>query len=492
MISTRFLLKILKNTRLIHTKSVKSLLDSEESFNNGNLVRVIGWIKSIRDQKEIKFINLNDGSDLRSLQLVFVMKNLEEKKQKIEHVFGKLNLHTSIEVRGHLLKSENKKQNVELQVKDIDLICECDPTDYPFKAKAKYNLEQLRQHINLRTHNDLFANILRFRSDLTFSFHIFFQMNSFIQIHTPILTTNNCEGGCETFQVNTNNNKVISSQNFFSNLVYLTASAQLHLEVMTSQLAKVYTLSPTFRAEKSMTRHHLAEFYMLEVELIDMNSLDQLLDLTETMVKHVITHVYKSFDVNSFLKVLNKTEHDQLKTNKKNLTAINYSEFILNICNSKFIRITYQQAVDLLNQIKPKSIEYGQDFSKEQEKLLVNHFKLIPVFVTNYPKSLKPFYMRENLENSNLVDNFDLLAPYVGEIVGGSLREHRYEHLVQAMKRQNLNLANYKPYLETKKYGSMKMGGFGLGLERFIQFLLNIENIKDVCAFPRSIYSCKL
>ena len=133
MISTRFLLKILKNARLIHTKSVKSLLDSEESFNNGNLIRVIGWIKSIRDQKEIKFINLNDGSDLRSLQLVFIMKNLEEKKQKIEHVFGKLNLHTSIEVRGHLLKSENKKQNVELQVKDIDLICECDPTDYPFK-----------------------------------------------------------------------------------------------------------------------------------------------------------------------------------------------------------------------------------------------------------------------------------------------------------------------------------------------------------------------
>lgn len=477
--------QFLRFNRSIQTKSVKSLLETDSSKLNENHIRVVGWIKSVRDLKEIKFINLNDGTDQRSLQLVISLKNFSTNKLEL---FSKLHLNTSIEVKGVLLKSENKKQNVELQVKDIELINECDPAEYPFKAKSKYNLEQLRQHIHLRTHNDLFANIMRFRNDLTFAFHQFFQANNFIQIHTPILTANNCEGGCETFQVVTNEDKLAineTSKYFFNKPVYLTASAQLHLEAMTTSLAKVYTLSPTFRAEKSMTRHHLAEFYMLEVELIDMDNLDQLLDLTETMIKDVIVNVYNKFNTQYFFNSLSQTEKTDSKTK-------NYTDFILNLAKSNFVRITYREAIDLLNKKKPKSIEYGQDFSKEQEKLLVDYFKQTPVFVTKYPKSLKPFYMRTCKEDADLVENFDLLAPFVGEIVGGSLRENNYSYLIEAMKRQNLNLDHYEQYLETKRFGSMKMAGFGLGLERFIQFLLNIENIKDVTALPRSIYNCKM
>ena len=241
-----------------------------------------------------------------------------------------------------------------------------------------------------------------------------------------------------------------------------------------------------------MTRHHLAEFYMLEAELVDMNSLDQLLDLTEHMIKQVIVNTFKKFNSSKILEQINKSEYVKLKENKKNKLPKDYTEFILNLAQVSFKRITYKTAIDLLNEKKPNSIKYGDDFNKEQEKLLAENFDQTPVFVTNYPKSLKPFYMRQNLEQPDLVDNFDLLAPYVGEIVGGSLREFRYGVLLEAMEKQKLNLDDYKNYLETKKFGSMKMGGFGLGMERFIQFLLNIDNIKDTCAFPRSIYNCKM
>ncbi len=241
-----------------------------------------------------------------------------------------------------------------------------------------------------------------------------------------------------------------------------------------------------------MTRHHLAEFYMLEVELIDMNNLEELLDLTEKMIKQVIINTFKNFNSSQIFEQINKSEYGQMKGNKKNKIPKDYKEFILNLAQVSFKRITYRAAIDLLNEKKPNSIKYGDDFNKEQEKLLTEYFDQTPVFVTNYPKILKPFYMRQNLEQPDLVDNFDLLAPYVGEIVGGSLREFRYDLLLEAMERQKLNLDDYKSYLETKKFGSMKMGGFGLGLERLIQFLLNIENIKDTCAFPRSIYNCKM
>lgn len=275
--------------------------------------------------------------------------------------------------------------------------------------------------------------------------------------------------------------------NFFSRPAYLTASAQLHLETMTTTLGNVYTLSPTFRAEKSMTRHHLAEFYMLEAELIDMSNLDQLLDFAEDFLKRVC------------LNTLNRVIQSGLEATVNQEANL---EFLTNLLSvKKFERISYEEAIQILKKLMTKkkhshltkkSIEFGEDLNKEQEKLLVDHFEQTPVFICRYPKEIKPFYMRQSSTDPKLVDNFDLLVPKVGEIIGGSLREYRLDLLTEAIKRHNLDVNAFKLYLETKQYGSMRLGGFGLGLERLMQFLFNIENIKDTCAFPRSLYNCKM
>jgi asparaginyl-tRNA synthetase len=294
----------------------------------------------------------------------------------------------------------------------------------------------------------------------------------------------------ETSSLSENNLK-----EFFSRPAYLTASAQLHLEAMTSTLGNVYTLSPTFRAEKSMTRHHLAEFYMLEAELIDMTNIEQILDFVEKFVKQVGLSTYTNFDRHdmnliSFANNSAKTDYDHV-------------QFVSGLLNNKsFVRVSYREAVKILNdllssskkhaKVIKKRIGFGEDLNKEQEKLLVEYFEQVPVFITHYPKKIKPFYMRQNEANAELVDNFDLLAPSVGEIVGGSLREYRVELLEARIRESNLDMELFRQYIETKRYGAMKMGGFGLGLERFVQFLANVENIKDTCAFPRSLYNCKM
>jgi asparaginyl-tRNA synthetase len=506
MFTKNFLSRVfLKNSSLnkikirsLQTKSIRNLLDLDLSKNNDLLakpVKVVGWVKSLRDHKEIKFMHINDGSDSRNLQLVFLKQNYSANLDKYETLFDSLHFNASIEVTGVLAKSTHKKQNLELQVTDLNIISSCEPEGYPFQYKKAYTLEQLRHHTHLRTHVDLFASVMRFRSELTMNIHQFFHSQNFYQIHTPILSSNNCEGGCETFQVVCNDkdksldinqkdlrekltkmngeaNEQLLSQSsnlkhFFLKPVYLTASAQLHLETMTSTLAKVYTLSPTFRAEKSLTRHHLAEFYMLEAEMIDMNNLDQLLDFVEVMVRELTLNVYNKFSKYDLELIMASTTTDKTNKNKSN-EALGYVDKIKESLSKNFIRITYKDAIVILNdliksnkklKLAKKSIEYGDDLNKEQEKLLVEHFKQTPVFVTNYPRSIKPFYMRRNLDNPDLVDNFDLLAPNVGEIIGGSLREHRIDLLGDAIKEQNLDLDLFKGYLETKKYGSMKMGG---------------------------------
>ncbi|CAF0831021.1 unnamed protein product [Brachionus calyciflorus] len=500
--------QILRNVRYIQTKSIKNILDLKEHELSDSEVRIIGWVKSFRDQKEIKFIHLNDGTDGRNLQLVCLAENFPN-KDNFSNISNSISFNTSLEVHGKVVKSTHKLQNYDLQVTELKIIGPCNPLEYPFKQKIKQTLESIRPHIHLRSHVDQFADIMKFRSELVSSIHNFFYQNNFTQVHTPIITSNNCEGGCETFQVTLNDydrgleiikkdsiNQMdeLNSRHFFSKPVYLTASAQLHLETMTTSLGNVYTLSPTFRAEKSMTRHHLAEFYMLEAEMIDMNSLDQILDLTENFLKQVSLKTYDVFDKNLLHLILNK--------NKPKTSGLEYIEKITNTFNSKkFVRITYQEALDILNKLLntkkyskliKKKIEFGEDMNKEQEKLLVEYFQDTPVFVTKYPKSIKPFYMRQSEDNEKLVENFDLLAPHVGEIIGGSLREHRIDLLNDAIKNQDLEPQVFDLYLETKKFGAMRMGGWGLGLERFMQFLINIENIRDVSSFPRSLYNCKM
>ena len=329
----RTFLKTNSQVKSLQTKSIASVLDIDiNKINSDNSIvldklRVVGWVKNFRDQKEIKFLHINDGSDSRNLQLVVLMDEFKQlnKDKDLTKLFNSIHFNSSVEVIGSLVKSTHKKQNYELRVKEINIINDCGPENYPFQFRSNYSLEQIRQHIPIRSHTNLFASIMRFRSQLTMSFHEYFNKNNFIQVHTPILTSNNCEGGCETFQVNINDNdKSLDSikledradlklekdsdlKQFFLKPVYLTASAQLHLETLTSTLSKVYTLSPTFRAEKSLTRHHLAEFYMLEVELIDMNNLDQLLDLVESLIKNVSLNVYEKSNKHDLDLILNET-----------------------------------------------------------------------------------------------------------------------------------------------------------------------------------------
>ena len=472
MLFNRLFVPLKPFKRYLDTYSIKNLLnlgEPKELTGSNDLIRVIGWVKSFRDQKEVKFLSINDGSDQRTLQLVLINNQITKNQPDIQELFHNLSFNTSIEATGVLVKSANQKQNVELQVHSLQILNTCEPNEYPFKSKAAYSLEQIRPHVHLRAHINEFANIMRFRSKLALSFHEFFDQHKFVQINTPIITANNCEGGCETFQVVTNEEK-----SFFSSPAYLTASAQLHLETMTTTLSKVYTLSPTFRAEKSDTRHHLAEFYMLEAELVDMNNIGQLLDFTEALVKTVISNVCAKFDAEFFENFCDTNFKNNNKTDSNRKIALkNHIEFILALVKKDFVRLSYTEAIELLNtnlgkrkKIVKKRLQFGDDLNKEEEKLLVELVDNKPVFVINYPRSLKPFYMRQSDEHPDLVDNFDLLVPNVGEIVGGSLREYRLDLLREAMLKQNLNLDCYKSYLETKKFGSMKMGGFGLGFER--------------------------
>lgn len=482
--------------RFIQTKSIKNIFDSDQTDLN---VRVVGWVKNFRNQKEIKFIHINDGTDPRNLQLVVTGEYLKQ-SDKLDKILNSIHFNTSIEAKGKLVKSAHRHQTHELQVSELTILAECDPSEYPFKPKVRQTLESIRPYVHLRSHVNQFSSIMKFRSELVFNIHKYFHEFKFTQIQTPVITSNNCEGGCETFEVTSNQNdhgleKIKSeSKFFFSKPVYLTASAQLHLEAMTTGLGNVYTLSPTFRAEKSMTRHHLAEFYMLEVEMIDMDSLDKILDFTEHFLKTISIQTYTSMNKSELNIIFDK--------NNSSSEKLDYIKHIVKFLNEeRFIRITYAEALEILNQqlskskfkkLTKKKIEFGEDLNKEQEKLLVEYFQNVPVFVTKYPKKIKPFYMRQSSNDENTVDNFDLLVPYVGEIIGGSLREYRINLLKQAINEQNLDQNLFELYLETKKFGAMKMGGWGLGLERLIQLLINIENIRDCCAFPRSLNNCKL
>jgi asparaginyl-tRNA synthetase len=459
---------------------ITNLLNAGDSLVNNN-VQATGWIRFIRIQKENTFIHINDGSEGRNLQLVLSKKELGELYANIGTTmyFG-----TAVQATGKLVNSSHKQQSVELLVKDIKVIGECDPDKYPFDLKEKLDLEKLRQYPHLRSNISLFASILRFRSFLTGNLHEFFKANGFINVHTPIITQSICEGSCEAFELTTKREKF----DFFSGPAYLTSSAQLHLETMVNSLGRVYTISPTFRAEPSLTRQHLSEFYMVEAELMNIDTVEDLMDFVEDLIKHVCLTVYEDC-VNSDLNIL--------KQNFKRIVDLDeHVKRTKGLGTSKFIRIKYEQAIELLNGInktgKLPMLTFCDDLSKPHETQLIEHFDKTPVFVTHYPRGLKPFYMRVSDQNHALVDNFDLLVAGVGELVGGSAREYRYDVLMESMQMQKLNVENYKLYLETKEFGGMKMGGFGIGLERFIQFLLHIDNIRDTCAYPRYIKHCKM
>ncbi|NXK66155.1 SYNM protein, partial [Sylvietta virens] len=420
-----------------------------------------GWVRSVRSQKGVLFLHINDGSSLESLQVV-ADPSLEER----DLTFG-----SAVEVQGKLVKSPHRMQNMELQAETIRVVGPCDIWSFPLKMKERHPLEYVRQFPHLRCRNNTLGALLRIRSEATAGIHSFFQDNGYVHIHTPIITANDCEEAKESAE----------KTHFFNVPAFLTVSGQLHLEVMAGAFTHVFTFGPTFRAENSQSRRHLAEFYMVEAELSFTESLQDIMQVMEDLFKTVTSTVLSKCpqDVELFHKYIAPAQ-------KSDITHKLFSSSC---------RISYSEAVEILKQapqtftFKP---EWGCDLQTEHEKYLVKHCGEVPVFVVNYPYDLKPFYMRDNEDGpQHTVAAVDLLVPGIGELCGGSLREERLPLLESRLQRLGLT-DTYQWYLDLRKFGSVPHGGFGMGFERYLQYILGVDNIKDVIPFPRFSHSCLL
>ncbi|XP_062983336.1 asparaginyl-tRNA synthetase isoform X1 [Elgaria multicarinata webbii] len=437
----------------------------------GHDIKVQGWVRSIRSQKEILFVHVNDGSSLESLQVV-----ADPRLEPREMTFG-----SSVEVQGKLIKSPHKKQNVELVAENIRVVGPCDVLAFPLKYKTHQSLEYLRQFPHFRCRSNSLGALLRIRSEATAAIHAFFKDNGYMHIHTPIITSNDCEGAGEVFHVEHANEEKEPGENphFFNVPAFLTVSGQLHLEVMAGAFTKVFTFGPTFRADNSQSRKHLAEFYMVEAELSFTESLQDIMQVMEDLFKKVTEVVLSKCprDVELFHKHVAPGQEAKLEQMLKN----------------QFITMSYTEAIDVLkraHQVFTYTPEWGQDLQSEHERYLVQHCGEIPVFVFNYPYDLKPFYMRDNEDGvHHTVAAVDLLVPGVGELCGGSLREDRLDFLKPRLQRLGLEDI-YHWYLELRQFGSTPHGGFGMGFERYLRCILGVENIKDVIPFPRFPRSC--
>ncbi|NXE74048.1 SYNM protein, partial [Cochlearius cochlearius] len=431
-----------------------------------------GWVRSVRAQKEVLFLHINDGSSLENLQVV-ADPSLENR----DLTFG-----SSVEVQGKLVKSPHRMQNMELKAETIRVVGPCDIWSFPLKMKERHPLEYVRQFPHLRCRNNTLGSLLRIRSEATAAIHSFFQDNGYVHIHTPIITSNDCEGAGELFQIEVSwARESVDKTHFFNVPAFLTVSGQLHLEVMAGAFTHVFTFGPTFRAENSQSRRHLAEFYMVEAELSFTESLQDVMQVMEDLFKMVTNTVLSRCprDVELF--------HKYIAPAQKviNVTGKSCNPF-MHFFFSPSCRISYNEAVEILKQasqtfsFKP---EWGCDLQTEHEKYLVKHCGEVPVFVINYPYDLKPFYMRDNEDGpQHTVAAVDLLVSGIGELCGGSLREERLPFLESRLQR----------YLDLRKFGSVPHGGFGMGFERYLQCILGVDNIKDVIPFPRFSHSCLL
>ncbi|MEO2085435.1 MAG: asparagine--tRNA ligase [Marinoscillum sp.] len=475
-------------------KKSRVKIGSLKNINLDNNICVKGWVRTKRQGKNVTFISLNDGSTINSLQVV-----LDMQKFKIE-LIEKINTGSSVEFSGNLIKSQGKIQNYELDATEFVLLGESDVGKYPIQPK-KHSLEFLRDVAHLRPRTNTFSAIFRIRHAVIFSIHKFFNDKGFVNIHTPIITSSDTEGAGEMFRVtsldldNIKNNKVDFNKDFFSKEVNLTVSGQLNAELGALALSEVYTFGPTFRAENSNTSRHLAEFWMVEPEMAFYDIIDNM-NLAEDILKYIISYVIKNcFDDLEFLQnreIDDEKNLPQIQRNEKPLI-----ERLKKILNTAFERITYTEAFNILRNSKPnkkgkfkyKADEWGMDFQSEHERFLVEkHFKK-PVIVIDYPKNIKAFYMRVNDDNST-VSAMDVLFPSVGEIIGGSQREERLSVLKERMNEMNLSEKDLNWYLDTRRFGTVVHSGFGLGLERLMQFITGMKNIRDVIPFPRTPGNC--
>ncbi|MCZ8045705.1 MAG: asparagine--tRNA ligase [Microcystis aeruginosa K13-05] len=443
----------------------------KEIFQTGQpdqSVTVQGWVRTKRELKEFTFLEVNDGSSLANLQVI-----LEPTLPDYENVLKTISTGTAIAVSGNLVLSPGKGQNIELKAAEITLYGDC-PPDYPLQKK-RHSFEFLRTIAHLRARTNTLGAVMRVRNACATAIHTFFQEKGFIWVHTPIITANDCEGAGELFTVTSLDLKKPANfaEDFFGKRAYLTVSGQLQAEVMAMALSNVYTFGPTFRAENSNTSRHLAEFWMVEPEMAfcDLEG-DQ--DLAEAFLKYIFKFVLE-----------NCPEDLQFFNERIDKTVLSTAE---NIVNSEFGRITYSEAIELLEKADRQfefPVEWGVDLQSEHERYLAEELFKKPVIVTNYPKTIKAFYMR--LDDSNkTVSAMDILAPKIGEIIGGSQREERLDVLIQRMQEQGMNPDDLWWYLELRRYGSVPHAGFGLGFERLVQFMTGMTNIRDVIPFPRT------
>jgi len=455
----------------LSTTPIKRALQSTAPMDR---IRVQGWVRTRRDSKDFSFIELNDGSSLRNLQIM-------AKKDALPNYadIQRLNTGASLIISGALVASQGKGQKWELVAQNIEIVGAADET-YPLQKKG-HTPEFLREIAHLRPRSNLFGCVFRVRSGLAFAVHQFFQECGFVYVHTPIITASDCEGAGELFRVSTidvknpprKNGDIDYAQDFFARQTYLTVSGQLEAEAFACALTNVYTFGPTFRAENSNTSRHASEFWMIEPEMAFCDLIGNM-DLAEEFVKYLIADARKHCpeEMELFTKFVDKELLARL-------------DFVV---DRPFQRISYSEAVELLKKSGEKfefPINYGLNLQSEHERWLTEkHFKC-PVTVFNFPKEIKPFYMRSN-DDGKTVAAMDLLVPGIGEIVGGSQREERLEMLKENMRRHNMDPVDYKWYLDLRRYGTVPHSGFGLGFERMLMFITGIPNIRDVIPFART------
>ena len=442
-------------------------------------VTLTGWVKTLRDSKNFGFIELNDGSCFKNVQIVFdtELSNFEEVR--------KLTIISSIEVTGTVIKTENAKQPFEIKATNIKVVNLAD-SSYPLQKK-RHTFEYLRTVAHLRPRTNTFNAVFRVRSVIAYAIHKYLQENGFVYVHTPLITSSDCEGAGEMFNVSTldvenlpktEQGTVDYSKDFFGKPAHLTVSGQLDVETFAFAFRNVYTFGPTFRAENSNTVKHASEFWMIEPEMCFADLTDYM-DVAEDMLKYVISYVLENCpdEMNFFNSFIDKTLLERLN----------------NIVKSDFGRISYTEAVELLKEHNSEfqfPVDWGTDLQTEHERYLAEVVFKKPVFVTDYPKEIKAFYMKQN-EDGKTVAAADLLAPGIGEIIGGSQREDNLEVLQEKIKTFGLNEEDYWWYLDLRRYGSVPHSGFGIGFERLIMYITGMGNIRDVLPFARTPKNCE-
>ena len=455
---------------------VKDLFKKIEDYENKDVV-LEGWVRNNRNQSNFGFIDFNDGTYFQNLQLVY------DKELSNFDMISKIRVGSAIRVNGTIIKSQGSGQSHEMKVKNVEVLGDC-PEDYPIQPK-RHTREFLRELAYLRPRTNLFNAVFRVRSVAAHAIHEYFQSNNYVYFHSPIITGADCEGSGQMFKVTTldmNNlplgedKKVDFKKDLFGKQTYITGSGQLHGETFALAYKKIYTFGPTMRTENSNTKTHANEFWMIEPEIAfcDMNGI---MDIEEEMLKFIIKYVMERcpLEIDFFDKFVEKGLKDKL--NK--------------VLNGKFVRITHHDAITLLKEAKVDfefKPEYGEDIAKEHEKYITEHFNG-PVFITDWPKDIKAFYMKLNDDNET-VAAVDLEVPGSGELIGGSQREDDYDKLINRMKEMNIPLENLDWYTNLRRFGGCYHAGFGLGFERLIMYLTGIENIRDVIPYPRTPNNC--